>query len=212
MNSNVYKLVMLGDTGVGKSSLITRYVNKKLNPEAAKSTIGASFTKCQVDLSNSRRVSFEIWDTAGQERFRCLTPFYYRNAEAAIVVYSVGHYDTFAQAKKWIEELRSQLDHGQQAVIALVGNQVDMPTREVSSAEADEYAVANDLLFLETSALNGFNVDELFHAIGEKVTKAVRLVRHDNIRLKRRDYSRPMITRIGQHGPLSSRPVESCCM
>ena len=97
------KLVFLGDTSVGKSSMVTRFLNKVFY-EFQDPTIGAAFSSVTVDLDN-KKIKFEIWDTAGQERYRSLAPMYYRGADAAVVVYDITNKDSFGVLEYWIKEL-----------------------------------------------------------------------------------------------------------
>jgi len=135
------KLVLLGEAAVGKSSLVLRFVQNDFN-ENTSPTIGAAFLtqKCRLE---SRVVKFEIWDTAGQERFHSLAPMYYRNAQAAVVVYDITKASSLEKAKSWVKELQRQASPN--IVIALVGNKLDLvsdestpnPTLAESSDEAD---------------------------------------------------------------------------
>ena len=127
------------------------------------STIGAAFLTQTVVLDDTT-VKFEIWDTAGQERYHSLAPMYYRGAQAAIVVYDITNADTFTRAKSWVGELHRQARPD--IVIALAGNKSDLGSRRtVEYEEANAYAEENGLVFLETSAKNGNNVNEVFSAI-----------------------------------------------
>ena len=101
-----FKLVLLGESAVGKSSLVLRFVKGQFH-EFQESTIGAAFLTQTVCLDDTT-VKFEIWDTAGQERYHSLAPMYYRGAQAAIVVYDITNADTFARAKTWVRELQRQ--------------------------------------------------------------------------------------------------------
>ncbi|CEP15820.1 hypothetical protein [Parasitella parasitica] len=181
------KLVLLGESAVGKSSIVQRFVNKEYT-ENREPTIGAAFLtqKCTV---KERTIKFEIWDTAGQERFHSLAPMYYRNAQAAIVVYDITKATTLEKAKSWIKELQRQANTD--IVIALVGNKLDlcedleeserqvsvdgesqMPAdsaRQVSTEDARAYAVEAGLLFFEASAKYSKNVDGVFNDIAEKI-------------------------------------------
>ncbi|KAA6415240.1 MAG: ras-related RABF1-like [Trebouxia sp. A1-2] len=99
------KLVLLGDSGVGKSCLVLRYVRGQFDP-TSKVTVGAAFMSHSVHLPDGTTIKFEIWDTAGQERYASLAPLYYRGASAAAVVYDITNEDTFAKAKHWVSELQ----------------------------------------------------------------------------------------------------------
>jgi len=163
-----FKLVLLGESAVGKSSLVLRFVKGQFH-EFQESTIGAAFLTQTVCLDETT-VKFEIWDTAGQERYHSLAPMYYRGAQAAIVVYDIQSQDTFARAKTWVKELQRQASPN--IVIALAGNKADLANkRMVEYEEAQAYAEDNGLLFMETSAKTAMNVNEIFLAIAKKLPK-----------------------------------------
>ena len=196
-----FKLVLLGDSAVGKSSLVLRFVRGQFF-EYQESTIGAAFLTQTVAL-NDTTVKFEIWDTAGQERYHSLAPMYYRGAAAAIVVYDITNRDTFQRAKQWVKELQRQGNPN--IVIALAGNKSDLNSkRKVEPEEAEScaaqfrrsyrairrnsaqfcaqfsdagifrslrYANDNGIFFMETSAKTAANVNELFVAIARKLPK-----------------------------------------
>jgi len=163
-----YKLVLLGDSAVGKSSLVLRFVRGQFF-EYQESTIGAAFLTQTVAL-NETTVKFEIWDTAGQERYHSLAPMYYRGAAAAIVVYDITNRDSFQRAKQWVKELQRQGNPN--IVIALAGNKSDLNSkRKVEPEEAESYASDNGIFFMETSAKTATNVNELFVAIARKLPK-----------------------------------------
>ena len=154
-----YRLVVLGDYSVGKSSIALQYVKNQFNTNE-ESTIGASFlTKTIFDRGNY--VKYEIWDTAGQERYNSLIPMYYRGAQAALVVYDITSYKSFERAKAWIKEL--SIEKPKDFLKVLVGNKVDLEkSREVEFEKASEYAQQLNLSFYETSAKEGTNVEKVF--------------------------------------------------
>jgi len=168
-----FKLVLLGESAVGKSSLVLRFVKGQFH-EYQESTIGAAFLTQTVMLDDIT-VKFEIWDTAGQERYHSLAPMYYRGAQAAIVVYDITNQETFARAKTWVKELQRQASPN--IVIALAGNKSDLAAkRMVDHDEAYAYADENGLLFMETSAKTAMNVTDIFLAIAKKLPKGEQAV------------------------------------
>ncbi|KAG8932431.1 hypothetical protein FRC03_011927 [Tulasnella sp. 419] len=126
------KLVLLGEAAVGKSSIVMRFVSNEFQANK-EPTIGAAFLtqKCRLE---DRVLRYEIWDTAGQERFHSLAPMYYRNAQAAVVVYDVTKAQSLEKAKSWVKELQRQANPN--IVIALAGNKVDLVTPSGSSTSA----------------------------------------------------------------------------
>ncbi|KAL1999394.1 hypothetical protein VTN02DRAFT_4578 [Thermoascus thermophilus] len=143
--SSSVKLVLLGEAAVGKSSLVLRFVNNDFQ-ENKEPTIGAAFLTQKCSLP-TRTIKFEIWDTAGQERFASLAPMYYRNAQAALVVYDLTKPSSLTKAKHWVAELQRQASPG--IVIALVGNKLDLTNdgngaNEESAPSGDENAPSGD--------------------------------------------------------------------
>lgn len=184
---NQFKLVLLGETAVGKSSLVLRFVKGQFQ-EYQESTIGAAFLTQTVCLDDGTKVKFEIWDTAGQERYHSLAPMYYRGAQAAIVVYDITSQASFQRAKSWVKELQKQAENV--AVIALAGNKADLAARrEVQTEEVEAYAQEEKLLFMETSAKTAFNVVEIFAAIAKKLPKNTDSRRSDGVNLRRAEPS-----------------------
>ena len=163
-----FKLVLLGESSVGKSSLVLRFVKGQFH-EFQESTIGAAFLTQTVQIDDTT-VKFEIWDTAGQERYHSLAPMYYRGAQAAIVVYDISNKETFQKAQTWIKELQRQASPN--IVIALAGNKLDLANnRAVPYEEAKAYADECGLLFMETSAKTAANVMDIFTSIAKKLPK-----------------------------------------
>jgi len=165
-----FKLVLLGDTAVGKSSTVIRFC-KDAYSDYQQPTIGANFLSQDINVDKDTTVLFDIWDTAGQERYRSLAPMYYRGAAAALVLYDITAQDTYQGAKSWIKELQSQASKN--IYILLAGNKLDMESkREISRDEAQTYATENNCLFFEISAKSGENIKKMFNTLAEKLPKA----------------------------------------
>eukprot|EP01084_Bolivina_argentea_P239226 402111_1 len=140
------KLVLLGDSRVGKSSVVIRFVKNEFD-QYKFPTIGATFLTQSVSVGDYL-VKFEIWDTAGQEKYRSLAPLYYRGASAALVVYDITNRESFDNARKWIEEVQTQ--EGHHVVVGLAGNKVDLAAnRKVSISEGEEFAKQKNFIFLK---------------------------------------------------------------
>ncbi|CAG8553084.1 8681_t:CDS:2 [Ambispora gerdemannii] len=162
-----FKLVLLGEAAVGKSSLVLRFVKDQFD-DYRESTIGAAFLTQTIHLDDNTTVKFEIWDTAGQERYKSLAPMYYRNANCAVVVYDITQASSLEKAKSWVKELQRQADPN--IVIALAGNKTDLSSRRaIEREDAQAYAHDAGLLFFETSAKTAANVNELFTSIARKM-------------------------------------------
>jgi Ras-related protein Rab-6A len=161
-----YKLVFLGDQGVGKTSIITRFMYDSFDT-AYQATIGIDFLSKTMYLED-RTVRLQLWDTAGQERFRSLIPSYIRDSSVAVIVYDITNRKSFANTSKWIEDVRAE--RGDDVVIILVGNKTDMAERrQVSVEEAEKKAEEEKVSCIETSAKGGYNVKALFKKLATKL-------------------------------------------
>ncbi|XP_070770512.1 ras-related protein Rab-17-like isoform X3 [Enoplosus armatus] len=157
------KMVLLGSSGVGKSSLALRFGKDEFRRTSP--TVGCAYLTRVVHLSNVT-LRFEIWDTAGQEKYHSVTPLYYRGAHTALLIYDISKKETFIRAQVWLKELEKQYIPGS-TVIWLVGNKGDLALdRQVSVQEGQNLANEKGLFFTETSALSGDQVSELLVAVG----------------------------------------------
>jgi len=158
----LYKVVVIGDSSVGKSNLIERYT-KDTFKEETKTTIGVEFGHKTIKVDD-KVIKAQIWDTAGQERFKALTRGYYRGAFGALLVYSITNRVTFHNCETWLGELLAHADQG--IIIMLVGNKCDLSNhREVPEAEAKSWAQKNKLAFIETSAKEDYCVGQAFERL-----------------------------------------------
>lgn len=160
------KLAVVGDTGVGKSSVSERFASDKFS-NYTETTIGAAFLAAAVDRPE-HKVKFQIWDTAGQERYRALAPLYYRHAHVVIVVYDITSRSSFDSAKTWRSTVDTKL--ARKPIYVLVGNKADLgDKREVPETDAEEFANSQDMLFSEVSAKTGDCVHTLFERIADQI-------------------------------------------
>ncbi|PPQ66026.1 hypothetical protein CVT26_010782 [Gymnopilus dilepis] len=158
----LFKVVLIGDSGVGKSNLLSRFTRNEFNLES-KSTIGVEFATRSINV-DGKTVKAQIWDTAGQERYRAITSAYYRGAVGALLVYDIAKHATYVNVTRWLKELRDHADAN--IVIMLVGNKSDLKhLRAVPTDEAKAFATENGLSFIETSALDASNVEAAFQTI-----------------------------------------------
>lgn len=167
-NSDIknYKLVLLGESGVGKTSIVNRLLNKSFDG-FQESTIGAAFSTKQIDIEE-QKIRFEIWDTAGQERYHSLAPMYYRGARCCIIVYDLTNIRSFECAKKWVDEIQSSGINN--CLIVLIGNKSDLDNkRRITFENAKKYADDNEIMFTETSAKSNDNIQTIFYNIGKKL-------------------------------------------
>merc|ERR1712227_581799 len=166
----LFKVVLIGDSGVGKSNLLSRFTRNEFNLES-KSTIGVEFATRSIQV-DGKTIKAQIWDTAGQERYRAITSAYYRGAVGALLVYDIAKHLTYENVERWLRELRDHADSN--IVIMLVGNKSDLRhLRAVPTDEARGFAEQNNLSFIETSALDSTTVETAFHNILTEIHRIV---------------------------------------
>ncbi|KAI5284060.1 hypothetical protein KEM52_003104, partial [Ascosphaera acerosa] len=162
--------VLIGDSGVGKSNLLSRFTRNEFNLDS-KSTIGVEFATRSIQVDN-KTIKAQIWDTAGQERYRAITSAYYRGAVGALLVYDISKHQTYDNVNRWLKELRDHADSN--IVIMLVGNKSDLRhLRAVPTDDAKQFASENNLSFIETSALDASNVELAFQNILTEIYRIV---------------------------------------
>lgn len=161
----LFKYIIIGDTGVGKSCLLLQFTDKRFRTDHDL-TIGVEFGARLINI-DGRQIKLQIWDTAGQESFRSITRSYYRGAAGALLVYDISRRDTFIHLSRWLEEVRQ--NSNPHMTIILIGNKTDLERREVTFQEGQDFARQHGLIFLETSAKTAQNVEEAFILTARKI-------------------------------------------
>ena len=164
----MFKILLLGDSGVGKSSLLLRYTKNEFISDL-RSTIGVEFALKYLTIDDFQ-LKVQIWDTAGMERYRSITNAYYKGSKGVIVVYDICRQNSFESVDKWIDDFKSKADDD--AVIILIGNKSDLDEkREVSKEEGESKAQKNKFAFMETSAKDNNNVQKAFETLFHEIVK-----------------------------------------
>lgn len=172
-----FKVVLLGEGCVGKTSVVLRYVENKFNDKHL-TTLQASFLNKRINIGG-KRVNLSIWDTAGQERFHALGPIYYRDSNGALLVYDITDEDSFAKVKNWVKELRKML--GNDICLCIVGNKIDLDRdRHVTVAEAEQYAASVGAKHFHTSAKMNKGIEELFLDLSKSMIEKAGEDNHKN--------------------------------
>ena len=160
--SMIFKMILIGDSGVGKTNILNRYINNTFS-ETTKSTVGVELGT-KVEEYNNTKIKVQIWDTAGQERYKSITKTYYKGAKGAFIVYDITKKDSFKNIDKWIQDLR---EFGEDdAAILIVGNKSDLEeSREVTTDEVKKKAEVYKMAYCETSALKSKNINYAFQTL-----------------------------------------------
>uniref|UniRef100_A0A3B5ADQ3 Ras-related protein Rab-25 n=1 Tax=Stegastes partitus TaxID=144197 RepID=A0A3B5ADQ3_9TELE len=196
----IFSLVLIGESGVGKSNLLSRFTKNEFNHDS-RTTIGVEFSTRTVQLSGFT-IKAQIWDTAGLERYRAITSAYYRGAVGALLVYDVTKHLTYESVERWLKELYDHADP--HIVVMLVGNKTDLESeRSVPTEEAKDFAEKKGLLFLETSALESTNVEAAFSDVLAEIHKKV----------SSKEVVRGSISAVSlnSHGAESAEEKKPCC-
>ena len=164
----VYKVLLLGDSSVGKTCFLLRYCDKSFQ-DVHLSTIGLDYRLKSMTLKNNKNIKLQIWDTAGQDRFRAITKNYYKGANGIILIYDVTNMQTYENVKNWISQIKEEANPN--VIIYLVGNKIDVPDdqRLVKAEDGQKIADEFNLPFNEASAKDGTNVNEIFQELLEEI-------------------------------------------
>ena len=166
--SMIFKMILIGDSGVGKTNILNRYINDTFS-ETTKSTVGVELGT-KVEEYNNTKIKVQIWDTAGQERYRSITNAYYKGAKGSLLVYDITNPKTFENIDRWLSDLKVNGDEN--ISVVLLGNKSDLESdRKVSTQQGKEKAEFYKLAFMETSALNGNNIEKAFSELITDVYK-----------------------------------------
>ncbi len=167
----IFKIVIIGDSGVGKTNLIGRYLKNEYK-EDSKATVGVEFGEKKYEI-NGLKIKAQIWDTAGQERYRAITSMYYKGAKGAFIVFDLSSKSTFQNVEKWFNEIKKTADPTINLI--LIGNKSDLKDkRQISTEEGENKAKEMNVAYLETSALNADNVDKAFDLLIQEITKKMK--------------------------------------
>ncbi|KAH7817194.1 Rab1e [Monocercomonoides exilis] len=198
----MFKILIIGDSGVGKSSILTRFADDNFS-ESYISTIGVDFKFRTVEI-DGKIVKLQIWDTAGQDRFRTITASYYRGADGIIVVYDTTSNESFINVSSWLGEVDKSISDP--IVKLLVGNKCDLVAqRRVSEVEARRFAKERGLFWLETSAKTSLNVDLAF------IQMTTEILKRRETSISQMDNSYPAVTVTTQSTTSTSGGSGGCC-
>ena len=201
----IYKILLVGDSGVGKTNIMLRYLNKEFNINT-KATVGVEFGSKNI-IIDKKVIKGQIWDTAGQERYRAITSSYYKGAHGAFVVYDITLKESFEAVDRWINDLRNNTD--ERLEIILIGNKSDLEEkRQVTKEEGEEKAKEKEVAFMETSALNCNNIEKAFNEILNKVYLAYKPQEKKSEGGFIESYSKEVIE---LNGVVNRVEKESCC-
>eukprot|EP00760_Papus_ankaliazontas_P008546 PhM_4_TR13880/c0_g1_i1/m.56447/K07910/RAB18; Ras-related protein Rab-18 len=203
------KVVMLGDSAVGKSSLMSCFVEGTFEPDIS-ATIGVDFKVKYINQSG-KRIKLTVWDTAGQERFRTLTSSYYRGVHGVVLVYDVSVRETFEHVQAWVEELQRYVSSYADVVKLLVANKIDLPEHAVSRSEGQAVARDHGMMFIETSAKTSVGVQQTFTEVVQKVLESGVLSQQQGPASKSKSAANASSVRLGQGGAEGGGAKHGCC-
>eukprot|EP01061_Rhynchopus_euleeides_P042042 TRINITY_DN73454_c0_g1_i1.p2 TRINITY_DN73454_c0_g1~~TRINITY_DN73454_c0_g1_i1.p2 ORF type:complete len:208 (+),score=82.20 TRINITY_DN73454_c0_g1_i1:88-711(+) len=202
----LFKYIIIGDSGVGKSCLLLQFTDKRFEP-IHDLTIGVEFGARMVVI-DQKQIKLQIWDTAGQESFRSITRSYYRGATGALLVYDVTRRETFDHLQSWLTDARDNSNTNM--TIMLIGNKCDLEAkRQVSKEEGEKFAKENGLVFMETSAKTAHGVDEAFVSTARMIYEKIQKGLLDPSQVAGRPAGKSATTTLPK--PYEAKKKEGCC-
>ena len=166
-----FKIILIGDQGVGKTSLVNRFMGYEFQENYA-CTINADFKIKSLSMDEETGAELTVWDTCGQEKFRAITRQYFKDAHGIVLVYDVNDDNSFRGLSSWLKEIKN--NSNKDVSIVLVGNKIDLNDRKISKEEANEFAFKNGLIYYETSSKEGINIDTPFESLAKDIIKKIK--------------------------------------
>ena len=201
----IFKIVLIGDSSVGKTNILSKYISDEYDPDT-QATIGVELSTKNYTFDNNE-VKVQIWDTAGQEKYRSITSSYYKGAHGCLLVYDITRKATFENIDKWLAEIK--LSSNNEINMVLIGNKCDLEDkREVSIEEAQNKAKLLNMAFMETSALNGTNVEKAFNELVNNVYQNNKQIFHQDVNIRIDDKDKGV--EISQENNTEKKSEEGC--
>jgi len=179
---HLYKIILIGDSSVGKTALLCKYL-RGVFPSSSLPTVATEFATKIIQIKEGGAIKAQIWDTAGEEKYKSITYHHYKKSVGALIIYDITKKSTFDNVQNWYNDLIYKAEIG--CIIALIGNKLDLiekneRLREVSKEEAQSFAKDNNMLFYETSALNGNNISDIFEELMQRIYTEKRKIPYIN--------------------------------
>ena len=201
----IFKIVLIGDSSVGKTNILSKYISDEYDPDT-QATIGVELSTKNYTFDNNE-VKVQIWDTAGQEKYRSITSSYYKGAHGCLLVYDITRKVTFENIDKWLAEIK--LSSNNEINMVLIGNKCDLEDkREVSIEEAQNKAKLLNMAFMETSALNGTNVEKAFNELVNNVYQNNKQIFHQDVNIRIDDKDKGV--EISQENSTEQKSEDGC--
>ena len=201
----IFKIVLIGDSSVGKTNILSKYILDEYDPDT-QATIGVELSTKNYTFDNNE-VKVQIWDTAGQEKYRSITSSYYKGAHGCLLVYDITRKATFENIDKWLAEIK--LSSNNEINMVLIGNKCDLEDkREVSIEEAQNKAKLLNMAFMETSALNGTNVEKAFNELVNNVYQNNKQIFHQDVNIRIDDKDKGV--EISQENKMEQKSEDGC--